>query len=694
MVFVKVGFHMGGGGNPTGIGDYMRQLDQAAIPFSLKSVNNVGATEEAANHADASGIDHAIILRFTNPGGSQNEAPNYHLSPKESALDWYTKTKKSIDGAPEFEAIKDVVWIEVMNELRTKIDPDDPMYNNMHPCNWLGFFALHLGEFLNDAGYKMVAFGMNSGTPEREDWRREGMVKYLTACAEKPNDLAVGLHEYNGKFQPPDKIYNFIWGRFEWLFDECDRLDISRPTTFITEWGWAYNDMPGETTAMSDWKWYSKLMAKYPNLKGAFAWTLEGSSDLPDKLQRLIEPVTEYAKTARFPDPDDPPPILPPPPEPGLNDCQPRIQYSRQYWVVEHTLPLSQRQEIYGMAAVKNITAGNSHDDAGFGSHGLDSNTAVLWQIKESRREELNAWYHKHYTGTVVKYRELTITPDPDPVPVPGSYDGPPIEGDFVRGVDQPASDWDWPNAKSVFDNTGLIPKFHTQGTNPEWFNQYKNNGFNAVRILLDPNFNGDVVAEVSADIGRFYELGARDFIVLNEPNIEGINKRWDSATEFAIQYREITRILTGMFPSARWWYPGMSPGGTDSTPPEERPQHAWIDTVRDLGGFDYTYGMCMHAYTGVVSNQDTAISILVNEVKTFQQLHTLSMPLLVGEFSVNRPATAAYKATIYQGLWSAIKDLEGLQAAYSFTSSWEGNPDANQEGWKKHGIDVAWVAL
>ena len=41
-VFNKIGFHAGPAGNPTGIGDYMRKLDGAGIPFVMKSVDHYG----------------------------------------------------------------------------------------------------------------------------------------------------------------------------------------------------------------------------------------------------------------------------------------------------------------------------------------------------------------------------------------------------------------------------------------------------------------------------------------------------------------------------------------------------------------------------------------------------------------------------------------------------------------------------
>ncbi len=74
-------------------------------------------------------------------------------------------------------------------------------------------------------------------------------------------------------------------------------------------------------------------------------------------------------------------------------------------------------------------------------------------------------------------------------------------------------------------------------------------------------------------------------------------------------------------------------------------------------------------------------------EVLGFQQLHSMSMPLCLTEFSVNRPAPGAYKAGVYHKLYDKLIMTTGIQAAYSFTSSWHPSEDINQEGWLEHGI-------
>ena len=47
IAFPKVGFHTGPGGNATGLGEWMRDLNAAGIPFFLKSTDSAGPIYEA-----------------------------------------------------------------------------------------------------------------------------------------------------------------------------------------------------------------------------------------------------------------------------------------------------------------------------------------------------------------------------------------------------------------------------------------------------------------------------------------------------------------------------------------------------------------------------------------------------------------------------------------------------------------------
>ena len=94
IAFPKVGFHTGPGGNATGLGEWMRDLNTAGIPFFLKSTDSAGPIYEAqllmkANEAAGRFVDHTLVFRLTEP---RYEAPFYDpaLSPDEAAaISWH-----------------------------------------------------------------------------------------------------------------------------------------------------------------------------------------------------------------------------------------------------------------------------------------------------------------------------------------------------------------------------------------------------------------------------------------------------------------------------------------------------------------------------------------------------------------------------------------------------------------------------
>lgn len=313
----KVFFH----GPGTGIGKMMRELDSRGIPFFIKSANDVGFAVEGATLARTSGTAHTIVLRFVNPGiPAGGEVPNYMMSPDLAAIQWHAKVMQNINASPELEPYKDLVWIEVMNELRTRLNPGDAQYNNMHPADWLGWFALKLSQLFNADGYKHMAFGMNCGEPEPEAWLLPGMVAYLKYCHDHRGESGVSLHEYNWDMVFPDYIYPHLLGRFEELHDACDSLGIARPLIVISEWGWAYDNIPNQITAMEHIAWYATLIAQWPNVLGAAMWRLDGwDNRLKGKVAKLIPWITEYTINTEFPDIEPPP--VPDPPVDGLESA-------------------------------------------------------------------------------------------------------------------------------------------------------------------------------------------------------------------------------------------------------------------------------------------------------------------------------------------------------------------------------------
>jgi hypothetical protein len=122
------------------------------------------------------------------------------------------------------------------------------------------------------------------------------MLAFLRLAAANPDRLAIALHEYSYLPGEIDHEYPYKVGRFQRLFQICDEHGIERPTVLITEWGWAYVDVPPPEQAIRDIAWAARLYAPYPQVKGAAIWYLGCCfAEIADQTQRLIGPLTEYA---------------------------------------------------------------------------------------------------------------------------------------------------------------------------------------------------------------------------------------------------------------------------------------------------------------------------------------------------------------------------------------------------------------
>lgn len=122
------------------------------------------------------------------------------------------------------------------------------------------------------------------------------MIDFLQLAAAHPDQIAIALHEYSYETDDIANIYPYLVGRFQALFQICDRHGIPRPTILITEWGWEYQDVPPVAEAMDDITWAAWLYAAYPQVRGAAIWYLGyGYGGIADQAQQLIAPLTEYS---------------------------------------------------------------------------------------------------------------------------------------------------------------------------------------------------------------------------------------------------------------------------------------------------------------------------------------------------------------------------------------------------------------
>lgn len=319
----KIGFHTGPGGNPTGIGDYMRALDAAKIPMVLKSVDHYGPIFEAQEIMKRSNVPHLLIFRLSDRHGPDDnykydtppyKDPKYVNDPEGGAEKHWRKTVAKLP--PEFD--KKRVWLEVINEVDKNL------------CDWLGRFAVRIANLAQRDGYKVSLFAWSGGEPEPGCWETPGMLAYLRLCAERPSQAAVALHEYS--FIESDIFHQFPFkvGRFQYLFKVCDKHNIPRPRVHITEWGWTLDSVPPPEKAIQDIRRVGELYARFPEIEGAAIWYLGATfGDIANKAQRLIKPVTDFTLKHRFAVPEgsgeinvpeiggQPQPVVPGPPDPG-----------------------------------------------------------------------------------------------------------------------------------------------------------------------------------------------------------------------------------------------------------------------------------------------------------------------------------------------------------------------------------------
>lgn len=279
---VKIGFHVGPGGNMDGLTEWMEALDAQGIPFFLKSVDTAGPLLEAQELAKRSGVPHILVYRRA---GGWYELPNYNDAPQAAAREhWALHTA---DFPPELDP--NYVWLETMNEV------------DRNRSDWLGAFAVETGQLALRDGYKWAAFGWSSGEPEYTDWLEPNMADFLRLAGQHPDRIAVALHEYSFINEDLMLNYPFQVGRFQLLFLAADRLLIPRPTVLITEFGWEYQSVPKPEVALDQLQAAASLYATYPQIKGAAIWYLgPGFGGVARETQRLIAPTQGYIQSTYF----------------------------------------------------------------------------------------------------------------------------------------------------------------------------------------------------------------------------------------------------------------------------------------------------------------------------------------------------------------------------------------------------------
>jgi len=252
--------------------------------------DDLGRAGEVLNHGGE------CAFRWTGP---EFEFLDYTLSPQDAANQHMSIILDRIALAADF---RPELWLVSVNE------PDKAR------SAWIGQTCFHIGELMLEHGLKWLAPAWSGGEPEPYQW--DGWQNYLRLCAQYPDRLGVAVHEYTfNTLVSPRMAAPHLIGRFQWLHDFCDAQGIARPTIWVTEWGWEYENVPSPETAIADIEWtYANLLAHNPNVKAICIWYLgSGFAKIADQAVKIMPHLQNWLVTRDFgTTPPPPPPVEPP----------------------------------------------------------------------------------------------------------------------------------------------------------------------------------------------------------------------------------------------------------------------------------------------------------------------------------------------------------------------------------------------
>lgn len=694
-VYNKIGFHVGPGGNPTGIGDWERKLDAAGIPFFLKSADNYGPLFEGANIARASGIPHNLVFRLSTAGqgdGFDYDVPDYSLSPALAAARHWQRTTAKLPS--EFDP--ELVWVEPINEVEKE------------RADWLGHFAAEIAELALEDGYKVTLFGWAAGEPEADHWQTEGMKRYLTMCAQHPDRLAVSLHEYSYDVGDIRAGFPYQVGRFQFLFDACDDMNIARPTVHITEWGWTYEEIPGVDDALADIDDIAEVYAQHPEIKGAGIWYLgAGFGGIAGLAQKLISLLADFTLTKRYAIQVQPP--VSPPPSP-LGRGRPRVQYPRVYVLLAPGMTAE-----WAHAAVQatwndtRYTIGGSADDGGIGD--LDEATVLAinpaaWGSGEDGTG-LAGFYQKYYSHVHYvpitaaspaqlqqKLREYAGLQAPPPLPPPPP---PPPAGNTKIGLHTGAGGWS--PSEEIAEFADLRPEViktmsHHRPEDVAALAAAHPAASWIVRVFLSMGGRNvspqQFLNDTLGDLRRTLDLLAGKDVVIelhNEPNLrsEGLDSSWANGSGFNTWYLDLFNRYRQALPGRQFIFPGLSPGFAYEQNGERRQEHVsfWQQCRPAI---EASAGLGIHLYWSNVYPMVTTLG----QLDTCRDLFP-TIPIYVTEASNNKGGrTPAQKAAEYVEFRKQLQYRREVRAVTYFIAS--PGDHADLWGWQGNGSCESWA--
>lgn len=294
MTHLRFGFHAAGFGN---VGDgqaYIAACAASNRPATVFAVDN----HNPALWVQNLGRPYDVIgFRMTSRDGQSLDQLDYTTNPVEFARQRFAAT--AAHWPAELDPAK--VWTTPCNEPSKETGE----------VGWLATFTLEYARLSIEHGRRFAAYGWSRGTPEPFFWRMATTTEYLRLCAQRPDLLAINLHEYSGTDNLRDES-PWLVGRFGELHTACDEIGLARPTIIIGEFGWREASLrPSPDSFESQIRWAQELYGQHANIKGAAIWTLGTwhgtvTQDLSGHMPTLAALVPQFPFTPGDPLPPTP----------------------------------------------------------------------------------------------------------------------------------------------------------------------------------------------------------------------------------------------------------------------------------------------------------------------------------------------------------------------------------------------------
>jgi len=446
MAFLKVnGFHTGVTGKPDGIGDFLRAVDAAGVPFFAYCASGTTSLIDAQEIMRSSDVSHNAVFRRVrfphNQGGY--DVPDYNLEPREAAiLQWESHR----DRWPS-DLDPNLIYGETVNELRKEVEWAD----------WIGEFCYETAVLALNEGWKWIGPGYSTGTPDEGSWDTPGMQKFLRIASENRGRIGVALHEYS--LDQDDITYNlgFHVGRFRFMNESCLRHGFKPPNVFFTEWGWGERNIPSAEEAIKQIIDIGALYAQYSNVKGAAIWALDGGwGTLHEQTHKLMKPLEEALIETRYNDPVDP-------------DPEDEVDYVVVANLVPHEYITADVDHVVAETWERKQSIVASADDAGrLVKPGKPGSHVMVWDA-QLWKDDIVAWLKANYGVAVETKRTKPIIPPIPDFPIPEDRDHMPLVIDVSRWQDRNGNgipdDLDFEMLRDIARVRGVIIRTSQGGT-------------------------------------------------------------------------------------------------------------------------------------------------------------------------------------------------------------------------------------